>query len=370
MSTEPGFVETKKYCADSLPLGALRRYLSSTLARGLAVVPVAIALGAIITAGCESHPGGGEPDALVAPDAQGPDGQAQPDGGTPDAEAPGPDVWTAPSCEFTYEEEFVYPSPAPAPGNAQSGDLHGQTAPAGETSPRPSAILGAKDGAGVGVVAHQEPLPETYWLARSAGHGLRKDAGDIVMPGYTDNMPLFARAAAWDTATRCYELPDVAVLLTEDEAFELYRRIGELTTGVTWNLTPGRRNVLGLRGAYPGSFRWHGNLVNRFNDTLVLLWIDELGVRHVREFPVNTDTGAHDFGVDSSSSLRPNRRYRYANGWHRTYNALHIAESDYQVRDDGNKNGHWDSDRNGWWPPTTGTDRDRTGGGHNIHMGS
>jgi hypothetical protein len=39
------------------------------------------------------------------------------------------------------------------------------------------------------------------------------------------------------------------------------------------------------------------------------------------------------------------------------------------VRDDHNTNGHWDSDRNGWLPPP-GADHDRTGGGHNIHMGS
>jgi hypothetical protein len=90
----------------------------------------------------------------------------------------------------------------------------------------------------------------------------------------------------------------------------------------------------------------------------------------VREYAVNTETGAHDFGVDSSSALRPNRRYHYINGWHRTYNALQMAEWNYLVRDDTNTNGHWDSDRNGWWPPDTGADHERAGNGHNIHMGS
>jgi len=201
--------------------------------------------------------------------------------------------------------------------------------------------------------------------------GLHKDPADITMPGYSDDMPLFERAGDWTTETRCYELPDAAHLLTQDEAFDLYVRIAELTTGVTMDLTPGRRSVVGLRGAYPGTFAWHGNAPDHFNDTLVLLWIDDEGTKHVREFPVNTDVGAHDFGANSSSSLRPNRRYHYINGWHSNYNALHIDESDYYVWDDTNHNGHWDSARNGWLPPLgVGDDHERTGGGHNIHMGS
>jgi len=90
----------------------------------------------------------------------------------------------------------------------------------------------------------------------------------------------------------------------------------------------------------------------------------------VREFPVHTDVGARDFGENSSSSLRPNRRYHHINGWHRsTYNALYMIDEGYRVRDDTNHNGHWDSDRNGWLPPRTANDRDRIGGAHNIHTG-
>lgn len=191
------------------------------------------------------------------------------------------------------------------------------------------------------------------------------------MPNYTDNMPLFPRAGEWTSETRCYELPSGAVLLTQPEAYDLYRDIAELTTGVAVDVTTGARTVLGLRGAYPGTFEHHGNRPDRFNDTLVLLWIDENGDPNVREFPVNTDTGAYDFGVDSSSSLRMNRRYHYINGWHNTYNALHINEMvSYLVRDDTNNNGYWDSDRNGWLPPLGELDYERTGSGHNIHMGS
>ncbi len=193
---------------------------------------------------------------------------------------------------------------------------------------------------------------------------------DIVLPSYQDDMPLFERAAKWTEPYRCYELPSGGQYLSEDEAWYLYRDIAERTTGHPMDVTPGVRTVVGIRGAYPGTFAWNGNAPNLFNDTLVLLWSDDQGTRHVREFPVNTDTGAYDFGFHSSSSLRPNRVYPYRNGWHKTYNALHIDEESYQVRDDANKNGHWDSDRNGWYPPQTDPDHDRTGAGHNIHMAS
>ncbi|MGI5862064.1 MAG: hypothetical protein ACOX6T_08395 [Myxococcales bacterium] len=133
--------------------------------------------------------------------------------------------------------------------------------------------------------------------------------------------------------------------------------------------TAGVRSVVGVRGSYPGRFAFHDNRPNRFNDTIVLLWVDAEGP-HVREFPANTDTGAHNFGGEDTSSLRPNRRYRYTNGWHRSYNALAQAQYGYRVRADANGNGHWDSDRNGWLGPGSERDYDRTGSGHNIHMGS
>ena len=121
--------------------------------------------------------------------------------------------------------------------------------------------------------------------------------------------------------------------------------------------------ALRMRGvvpAYPGTFAWHGNTPDYFNDTLVMLWIDHEGQHHVREFPGHTDVGARDFGENSSSSLRPNRRYHHINGWHRsTYNALYMIDEGYRVRDDTNHNGHWDSDRNGWLPPRTADDHDR-----------
>jgi hypothetical protein len=39
----------------------------------------------------------------------------------------------------------------------------------------------------------------------------------------------------------------------------------------------------------------------------------------------------------------------------------------YNVQDDSNGNGHWDSDRNGWLDGGA-TDHERGGSGHNIHM--
>jgi hypothetical protein len=248
-------------------------------------------------------------------------------------------------CGFRYDELFAY------------------SIASGSVRPRDGTVAVDRF---PGRVAYAEPLPAyTYVLPP-----LDPLDDDLVMPGYEDDMPLFERAGEWTGERRCYELPGGTAWLTEPEAYDMYRAAAEATTGVAMDARAGVRTVVGLRGAYPGTFAWHGNLPDRFNDTLVLLWVDLDGTRHVREFPVTTDVGAADFGPDSSSFLRPNRRYRYLNDWHRTYNALHIDESDYRVRDDTNNNGHWDSDRNGWLPPSSGLDHDRTGGGHNIHMGS
>ncbi len=283
-------------------------------------------------------------------------GDAGKDGGDLDAEAfDGGDAGPADgdddlptSCGFDYDSTFTRSRRAPLP------------------VPEAPQAHPSKDG--VDRIAHAEPEPPGYY--RLAIGGFRYPLDDLVLPDYSDDMPLFARGAAWDEPTRCFETPLGVQLLGEARAYDLYRAIAELTTGVPVDDGPDVRSVLGLRGAYPGTFAWHGNQPDRFNDTLVLLWIDAAGDKHVREFPVNTDTGAYDFGYHSSSSLRPNRRYRYINGWHRGYNALSITEYGYRVRDDANKNGHWDSDRNGWLPPDTDADHDREGSAHNIHMGS
>lgn len=198
----------------------------------------------------------------------------------------------------------------------------------------------------------------------------RLNAPDLIMPAYADSQPVFPRGTAWDTPARCYETPQGTRWLNEAEAFSLYREIAEKTTGVVLDVTPERRSVIGLRGAYPGRLLWNGNAPNRFNDTLALLWIDAQGAPRVREFAGHTDTGAHDFGVNASSSLRANRRYPYVNGKHRGYNALEIALASYPVRDDSNHNGHWDSDRNGWLSPDGAADHDRMGTDHNIHVAS
>lgn len=290
----------------------------------------------------------------TSPDADegGADGDIDADAGVDaDADADADEPPILESCDFGYGEMF--PTSLFPPDDAVDP-------PAWSDRERWAA------NAPVDTIAHDEPAPPyTFELAPKD-----PDDPDLVMPGYTDTMPLFERARSWDTETRCFETPLGAVLLTEPEAYELYRDVAELTTGVPIDDQPGVRTVVGLRGAYPGTFLWHGNTPDYFNDTLALIWLGDDGAPHVREFPVNTDVGARNFGVDSSSSLRPDRRYYYINGWHNDYNALHIDEYGYRVRDDTNNNGHWDDDRNGWLPPRTADDRDRTGGGHNIHMGS
>lgn len=264
------------------------------------------------------------------------------------AQDAGPDSPVMTSCDLGYDTMFVYSATFPLPGPTWEPQQLGENE-------------------GPDEIVHAEPPPPyTHPLK-----GWRDvDPEDLEMPGYSDDMPLFDRATAWTEDTRCFETPAGVKMLTEAEAYDMYRDIAQKTTGVSMDTAPEARTVLGLRGSYPGQIAWHGNQPDRFNDTLVLLWIDASGFKHAREWPVNTDTGAHDFGYHSSSSLRPNRRYRYINGWHNTYNALHINETGYRVRDDGNKNGHWDSDRNGWLPPAGNDDHDRTGSGHNIHMGS
>jgi hypothetical protein len=279
----------------------------------------------------------------------------------PDATVPGPeagedsaevvdasDSATAPnSCGFEYGFKSA-PLPMPAPRPAW----------------QPAPGLGELP---VAAIAHAEPAPPGTMLMPRPG--MKPGPEDIVMPTYNDNMPLFERGRPWAEPTRCYETPAGVKVLDEAEAYELYKTAAEATTGVTVRTDDEVRSVVGIRGAYPGTFAWHGNTPDLFNDTLVLLWKSG-GVPHVREFPAHTDVGAHNFGANSSSSLRPNRRYHYINNWHNTYNALRIHETAYKVRDDTNHNGHWDSDRNGWLSPLTVQDYDRNGSAHNIHMGS
>ena len=320
---------------------------------------VTILCAAVVAAGCgsanDSNMAAG-PASTVQPeagDAQELPDAVQSDADEPDASVPveaGQEASAPASCNFDYSSQFA---PPPPPYNA---------------SYAPGVAVARNPNRGPGEIAYADPAPPGTRVIASP----RPDVppSSLTLPGYQDDMPLFDRGGDWTEPTRCYETPAGVRELTQDQAYDMYKLIADRTTGVSMDTTPEARTVVGLRGAYPGAIAWHGNAPNLFNDTLVLLWIDSSSHKHVREFPVNTDTGAQNFGVDSSSSLRANRRYHYVNGWHNTYNALHIDETDYRVRDDTNHNGHWDSDRNGWLPPTTDLDHDRTGSGHNIHMGS
>ncbi|MBN1947518.1 MAG: hypothetical protein JW797_17740 [Bradymonadales bacterium] len=281
-------------------------------------------------------------------DARDADGQSEGDGG---------DLPTVTSCGFGYEQMFA----SQKSSSIQQIEGSARGLAVRQEPGRLAALLRP------GSIAMVEPPPPYTFRVPAAA---AKSADEITLPGYEDDMPLFERALRWGEESRCFETPEGAVYLSREEAYDLYLRIAEETTGVAADTRPGIRTVVGLRGAYPGTFQWHGNTPDRFNDTLVLLWIDEQDEEQVLEFPAHTDVGAYNFGTNASSSLRPNRRYRYLDDWHRSYNALRINEWDYRVRDDTNHNGHWDSDRNGWLPPFTAEDYDRTGGGHNIHMAS
>jgi hypothetical protein len=277
-------------------------------------------------------------------------------------------------CGFGYDDAF----PRLAADLAAAAVDPGAGASAGLFRPRLPAVEGKRRG----LITYRDPEPPTYARITTRWGG-RKSRGKrtgrtraqerapvtLILPGYRDTMQLFGRAGPWLGDRRCYETPAGARLLTTAQAYEVYRDIAELTTGVRLDPTFGVRSVVGIRGAYPGRFTFHGNQPDRFNDTLALLWIDESGP-HVREFPANTDTGVHNFGPGGSAALRPNRRYRYRNGTHRGYHALRIAESDYVVVDDANHNGHWDCPRDGFLGKGPFNDHDRIGRGHNIHMGA
>ena len=259
---------------------------------------------------------------------------------------PEPDIPDEPleSCNFNYNFAAWQPISSPVP------------------IPRPAFFDAAVD-----QIAHLDPEAPFTHLVTAPG---ARD--DIVMPGFSDDMPLFERGRDWLGQSRCYELPDGPEMLVEAQAYDLYVKLVEETLLVPLDQSPEVRTVVGLRGASPGTFVWNGNGPNRFNDTLVLLWREANGTPRVKEFAAHTDTGPHDFGWHNSSSLRPNRHYRYINGWHKNYNALQIVEYGYEVRDDTNKNGHWDSDRNGWLEPQAEglEDHDRVGSAHNIHCGT
>ncbi len=283
----------------------------------------------------------------------GSDGGAGEDGGAGAGGEDGGGGTVAASCGFTYQAQFAaYKSAAPK----TEEEL------AWEENPEPEYAEGE------GGILYPEPPPLGVYQKRIGS--LPELQRYITMPSYTDNMPKFDRANPFNGAERCYELPVGPVMLSESEAYDLYVGIAEHTTWLQVDKTPGKRTVVGIRGAYPGTFEWNGNEADRFNDTLVLLWKESNGTKRVLEFPGHTDVGHHYFGVESSSFLRANRRYKHQNGTHKTYNALTITYSGYQTRDDTNHNGHWDDDRNGWLPDTSARDYFRTGSGHNIHLAS
>jgi hypothetical protein len=257
------------------------------------------------------------------------------------------------SCNFTYESDF----PNPVVGALKLGfipDNPENTENYVETS---------------GAIQHDKGPLSTYKIYLKLKQKT-VSVTELTMPGFNDNMPLFDRAYDWTEYPRCYETPNGPRLLFENEAYDLYKQIIETTFGTHINTSPEFRTVVGLRGAYPGTFSWNKNSPDYFNDTIVLMWVEN-SIKRVKEFPVNTDTG--DNYYTETSSLLPNRLYRYVNGTHRGYNALAMYEWNYnwtyKTADDANANGHWDNDRNGWLNSGSTLDYIRIGSAHNIHTG-
>ena len=157
------------------------------------------------------------------------------------------------------------------------------------------------------------------------------------MPGYTDSMPLFSRSEAWQKTTRVMDT-NGAHAVSEAGAYALYSSIITASTGQQIDDRPGKRTILGIRGAWPGTFDWNGNAINHFNDTLVVLWRNNR--QYVGEFPVNTEPGPIDFGWYSSSftSSQPTIQFhQWLASWIQCDPEMN--EWGYVVMDDTNNNG-------------------------------
>jgi hypothetical protein len=71
-------------------------------------------------------------------------------------------------------------------------------------------------------IAHPQ-LEEGTWVLILPN--MHQKNNQLVMPGGSDNMPVFERALDWQGTNRCYVLPSGGQLLSEHEAYDLYKQI-------------------------------------------------------------------------------------------------------------------------------------------------
>ena len=74
----------------------------------------------------------------------------------------------------------------------------------------------------------------------------------------------------------------------QSERYDYYERLVKERFGV-FREAAGEINIIGIRGMQYG--KQVSNVVGQFNDTIAIVWCDEDGSRHVREFTASVDPG-------------------------------------------------------------------------------
>jgi peptidoglycan hydrolase-like protein with peptidoglycan-binding domain len=110
-----------------------------------------------------------------------------------------------------------------------------------------------------------------------------------------------------------------------DEALSYDHLRGDVTSlDYKWDDAPGWINLIGVRGF------WHGetvaNTFNVYNDTIVALWIDQLGKKHVELFDASCDPGRCHEPAPNGVAHLVEGQYLFSRGLHHgQYRALRQA---------------------------------------------
>lgn len=129
----------------------------------------------------------------------------------------------------------------------------------------------------------------------------------------------------------------------EKSKYDYYRHAIEASGG-KFDLKPGQRNVMGLRGMQDGEL--NKNQKDRYNDSLVVVWADEKGQKHVHEYKGSVDPGSYAGGNPKGDANLMDGQYNYQRGIHHgastgAHEAL-VQNGNVRVWRDKDKDGHRD----------------------------
>ena len=123
---------------------------------------------------------------------------------------------------------------------------------------------------------------------------------------------------------------------SEEDKFEYYK-LAITAQGGKFDERPGQRNIMGVRGWQQGGPV--PNTKDRYNDTLVVMWVDEKGQKHVHEYKSTTDPGAYaKYYNPAGDANLMDGQYNYQLGSHKGHTALNQGEA-VRVWRDANKDG-------------------------------